>query len=68
MEEKGGNGQEKTLRRIVRAGVIASAYIGLTYALAPISFGQLQFRVAEALTGLILYPEAVPALFRAIFG
>ena len=68
MEEKGGNGQEKTLRRIVRAGVIASAYIGLTYALAPISFGQLQFRVAEALTVLpILYPEAVPALFIGCF-
>jgi uncharacterized membrane protein len=68
VEEKGGNGQEKTLRRIVRAGVIASAYIGLTYALAPISFGQLQFRVAEALTVLpILYPEAVPALFVGCF-
>jgi len=64
LEGKASQGQGKTSRRIVRAGVIAAVYVGLTYALAPISFGQLQFRVAEALTVLpILYPEAVPALF-----
>lgn len=64
MEDKSNDERQKTLRRIVRAGVISSAYVGLTYVLAPISFGQLQFRVAEALTVLpILYPEAVPALF-----
>ncbi len=64
MKGKPNRKKEKTLRRIVRAGVIASVYVGLTYALAPISFGQVQLRVAEALTVLpILYPEAVPALF-----
>ena len=68
MEAKDDRGRENTLRRIVRAGVIASVYVGLTYALAPISFGQFQFRVAEALTVLpILYPEAVPALFIGCF-
>ena len=68
MEAKDDRGEENTLRRIVRAGVIASVYVGLTYALAPISFGQFQFRVAEALTVLpILYPEAVPALFIGCF-
>ena len=64
MEGRADIGRDKTLKKVVRAGVIASVYVGLTYALAPISFGQLQFRVAEALTVLpILYPEAVPALF-----
>ncbi len=64
LESRAGCGREKTLTRIVRAGVIAAIYVGLTYALAPISFGQLQFRVAEGLSVLpILYPEAVPALF-----
>lgn len=49
---------------MVRAGVIAAAYAGVSYALAPISFGPLQFRVAEGLSVLpILFPEAVPALF-----
>lgn len=49
---------------IVRAGIIAALYIALTGALAPFSFGPLQFRVSEALTVLpILFPEAVPALF-----
>lgn len=68
MEAKDDRGRENTLRRVVRPGVIASVYVGLTYALAPISFGQFQFRVAEALTVLpILYPEAVPALFIGCF-
>ncbi|NLS44539.1 MAG: QueT transporter family protein [Firmicutes bacterium] len=68
MKKENHNKKGQTLRRIVRASVIAAAYVGLTYALAPISFGQLQFRVAEALTVLpILYPEAVPALFVGCF-
>ncbi|MFW6230115.1 MAG: QueT transporter family protein [Halanaerobium sp.] len=44
--------------------MIAGLYLVVTYILAPISFGPLQFRAAEALTDLpILYPEAIPALF-----
>lgn len=64
MEKENREKRRNTLRSIVRGGVIAAIYVGVTYILAPISFGQLQFRVAEALTVLpILYPEAVPALF-----
>jgi len=44
--------------------VLAAAYAALTLALAPVSFGPLQFRVAEAMAVLPwLYPEAVPGLF-----
>lgn len=44
--------------------MIAGIYIVITYFLAPVSFGPLQFRAAEALTVLpIIYPEAIPALF-----
>lgn len=51
-------------RSILRATMIAALYTGLTYALAPISYGPLQFRLSEALTVLpILYPEAIYGLF-----
>lgn len=51
-------------KKITRGALIAGLYIVITYFLAPISFGPLQFRAAEALTVLpILFPEAVPALF-----
>lgn len=51
-------------RRLTRGAMIAGIYIAVTYLLAPISFGPLQFRAAEALTLLpIVYSEAVPALF-----
>lgn len=51
-------------RSIIRATMIAALYTVLTYALAPISYGPLQFRVSEALTVLpILYPEAILGLF-----
>jgi len=47
--------------------MITGLYIVITYILAPVSFGPLQFRLAEALTVLpILYPEAVPALFLGV--
>ncbi len=46
------------------SAVIAAVYAALTYALAPISYGAVQFRVAEALTLLpILLPQAIPGLF-----
>ena len=52
------------IRRIALAAVIAALYAGLTMALAPISFGVVQFRVAEAFTLLpFLVPEAIPGLF-----
>ncbi len=46
------------------SAAIAAVYAVLTYVLAPISYGPVQFRVAEALTLLpILIPEAIPGLF-----
>ncbi len=52
------------VRFLTKAAVIAALYAALTLAFQPISFGQVQFRVAEALTALpLLMPEAVPGLF-----
>ena len=52
------------LRFLLRAAVIAALYAAVTLLLAPISYGPLQLRVAEALTLLpILTPAAVPGLF-----
>ena len=49
--------------RMARGALIAALYAALTLMLAPISYGEVQFRLAEALTLLpILLPEAVPAL------
>jgi len=46
------------------SAAVAAVYAVLTYALAPISYGAVQFRVAEAMTLLpILMPEAIPGLF-----
>ena len=53
-----------TTRSIVRAGLIAAIYVVLTLIFQPISFGAIQFRIAEALTLLpILTVDAVPGLF-----
>ena len=46
--------------RILRAAVIAGIYSALTILLAPLSYGPVQIRFAEALTILpVLFPEAV---------
>jgi uncharacterized membrane protein len=53
-----------TTAKMVRGAVIAALYFALTMLLAPISFGPVQFRVAEALCVLpFLYAEAIPGLF-----
>ncbi|MDO4559583.1 MAG: QueT transporter family protein [bacterium] len=53
-----------TPHRIALSAMIAALYTGLTFVLAPISFGPVQFRVSEALTLLpFCLPEAVPGLF-----
>ncbi|MBQ3424711.1 MAG: QueT transporter family protein [Clostridia bacterium] len=53
-----------TTRALVRGAMIAAIYVALTLIFQPISFGAIQFRVAEALTLLpILTPDAVPGLF-----
>jgi uncharacterized membrane protein len=52
------------LKRLTSGGMIAALYAVLTVALEPISYGAVQFRVAEALTLLPFYlPEAIPGLF-----
>ena len=51
-------------RYITHAALIAAVYAALTILLAPISFGQQQIRVAEALTILPAFtPAAIPGLF-----
>ena len=46
------------------AGLIGAAYAAATLLLAPLSYGPVQIRVAEALTTLpYLFPQAVPGLF-----
>ena len=53
-----------SVRAVVRAAMIAAIYVVLTLIFQPISFGAIQFRIAEALTLLpILCAEAVPGLF-----
>ena len=57
------NTKAKTTRYIAEAAIIAALYAALTYFLAPISFGSIQFRVSEALTILpVLTPAAIPGL------
>ena len=54
--------QTKT-SRLVTGAMIAALYTALCIALAPISFGLVQFRVAETLTILpVLTPLAIPGL------
>ena len=49
---------------MVQAALIAAVYATITIALAPISYGQLQVRVSEALTVLPFFtPAAIPGLF-----
>lgn len=54
-------------KKIARGAAITALYVVITYFLAPVSFGPIQFRAAEALTVLpIVFPEAVPALFLGV--
>lgn len=54
----------KSIRHIALGGVIAAIYAAVTILLAPISFGLIQFRIAEALCLFpALMPAAVPGLF-----
>jgi len=56
--------QKFSTKFIVYGALIASVYIALTMAFAPISFGPIQFRISEALTVLpAVIPSAIPGLF-----
>ena len=58
------NSQSNRTRRLAVSAVIAALYAALTIALAPISYGPLQFRVSEALTVMpFLIPSTVWGLF-----
>ena len=58
------NKKNISIYMIVHAAAIAAIYVVLTLVFAPISYGVMQIRIAEALTILPLFtPEAVPGLF-----
>ena len=49
---------------ITKSAMIAAIYVVLTLIFAPISFGEVQVRISEALTILPLFtPAAIPGLF-----
>lgn len=55
--------ENKTLF-LTQAAMIAAVYVVLTAMFAPIAFGQIQIRIAEALTILPVFtPAAIPGLF-----
>ncbi len=55
--------EQKTLF-MTQAAMIAAIYVVLTVLFAPIAFGQVQIRIAEALTVLPIFtPAAIPGLF-----
>ena len=59
---------DSILKLIPHGAIIAAAYAALTLLFAPISYGPMQVRVAEALTILPIFtPAAVPGLFVGCF-
>lgn len=55
--------KKRTTLYLVEGALIAAVYATLTLALAPISFGGNQFRIAEAMTVLPAFtPAAIPGL------
>ncbi len=53
---------------LVQAAAIAAIYVVLTLIFAPISYGETQIRISEALTILPFFtPAAVPGLFAGCF-
>ena len=56
--------RSKETLKITQGAIIAALYVVLTMVFAPISFGVVQVRVAEAFTILPLFtPAAIPGLF-----
>ncbi|MCI9216432.1 QueT transporter family protein [Lachnospiraceae bacterium 42-17] len=60
--------RNKNVVFLTQAAMIAAIYVVLTYMFAPFSFGEVQVRIAEALTILPVFtPAAVPGLFAGCF-
>ena len=56
--------KNKNITFMTQAAMIAAIYVVLTYVFAPFSFGEVQIRIAEALTILPVFtPAAIPGLF-----
>ena len=56
--------KNKNLSFMTQAAMIAAIYVVLTIVFAPFSFGEVQVRIAEALTILPVFtPAAIPGLF-----
>ena len=56
--------KDNKVRFMAQAAMIAAVYVALTVVFAPISFSEIQVRVAEALTILPVFtPAAIPGLF-----
>ncbi len=56
--------KNKKVLFLVQAALIAAIYVVLTLVFQPFSFGEIQVRIAEALTILPLFtPAAIPGLF-----
>ena len=60
--------KNKNITFMTQAAMIAAIYVVLTYVFAPFSFGEVQIRIAEALTILPAFtPAAIPGLFVGCF-
>ena len=56
--------RRSTALKLTQSAAIAALYVVLTVIFAPISFGEMQVRISEALTILLLFtPAAIPGLF-----
>ena len=56
------------MRSLAVSGLVAAVYAVVTLLFAPISYGQIQVRISEALTVLpYIMPQAVPGLFIGCF-
>ena len=55
-------------KALATSGVIAALYVALTLLFAPISYGQIQLRISEALTLLpVISRASIPGLFVGCF-
>ena len=56
--------KDQKIFKLTLGAMIAACYVAITVALAPIAFGEVQFRISEALTILPFFtPAAIPGLF-----